>query len=254
MGGGLLSHGFSVKYSTISGNYAQNGGGAYAVDGSVYLLSALISNNTAQSYGGLGAINLDQPPPPLDVTIVNSTIAHNAALNGEAGGAVFYGMPAVKVYNSTIAFNTANTGANFAPGLSVRSQFPGSSLKIESVLASNNTFGTAAIDYDFSEWNVIVTGSNNLVYASSSTLPPDTIVGRCPLLGPLRDNGGTTQTIALGSGSPALDAGNNTFKNPLQNDQRGSPFGRVSGDAADIGAYEVDQADIIFVANLEGCS
>ena len=66
-----------------------------------------------------------------------------------------------------------------------------------------------------------------------------------PLLGPLADNGGPTETHALLAGSPAIDAGNpGVLFNPAEFDQRGSPFARVvDGDAIvgariDIGAFE----------------
>jgi hypothetical protein len=56
-----------------------------------------------------------------------------------------------------------------------------------------------------------------------------------PLLGPLQDNGGPTQTMALLPGSPALDAGNSRI-NTSATDQRGLP--RVVGATIDIGAFE----------------
>ena len=61
-----------------------------------------------------------------------------------------------------------------------------------------------------------------------------------PLLGPLQDNGGPTQTMALLPGSPAIDAGDDTP--PLPDfDQRGPGFPRISGPHVDIGAFEVQQ-------------
>src|SRR5207248_4861343 len=66
-------------------------------------------------------------------------------------------------------------------------------------------------------------------------------------LGPLAFNGGATQTMALLSGSLALDGGNNTIANNagLTTDQRGSGFTRVvdgpdadTTDTVDIGAFE----------------
>jgi hypothetical protein len=83
--------------------------------------------------------------------------------------------------------------------------------------------------------------------------------GSCPLLGPLRDNGGATKTHALLSRSPGIDAGSNSVldpdtSTPYAHDQRGSPFGRVSGVTADIGAYEVDQGDVVFNTSFDGCS
>jgi len=59
-----------------------------------------------------------------------------------------------------------------------------------------------------------------------------------PRLGALGNHGGLTQTIALGPGSPAIDAGNNAFiPAGVTTDQRG--FARISGAAVDLGAYEV---------------
>ncbi|MBK8049100.1 MAG: hypothetical protein IPK16_19490 [Anaerolineales bacterium] len=55
------------------------------------------------------------------------------------------------------------------------------------------------------------------------------------MLKPLRDNGGSTQTMALAFGSPAIDAGS-SVNCPLT-DQRGAA--RPNGPACDIGAYEV---------------
>jgi len=55
-----------------------------------------------------------------------------------------------------------------------------------------------------------------------------------PLLGILSNNGGPTQTLALGDGSPAIDAGATNFCLPT--DQRG--VARPVGSRCDIGAYE----------------
>ena len=57
-----------------------------------------------------------------------------------------------------------------------------------------------------------------------------------PRLGPLQDNGGPTQTLALYADSPAIDAGNNAAPGLPDTDQRG--FARVVHDVVDIGAYE----------------
>ena len=59
-------------------------------------------------------------------------------------------------------------------------------------------------------------------------------------IGGLTNNGGPTQTIALFSGSPAIDAGSSTLVNEyaLANDQRGTGFPRIVNDNIDIGAFE----------------
>jgi hypothetical protein len=59
-----------------------------------------------------------------------------------------------------------------------------------------------------------------------------------PRLGPLQNNGGPTQTMALLPGSPAIDAGSNALVPPgVTTDQRGLP--RVVNGRVDIGAYEL---------------
>ena len=66
-------------------------------------------------------------------------------------------------------------------------------------------------------------------------LPADTISAD-PMLAPLADNGGPSPTHLLQRGSPAIDRGSNLLD--LRYDQRGRPFARVRGGAADIGATE----------------
>jgi hypothetical protein len=67
-----------------------------------------------------------------------------------------------------------------------------------------------------------------------------------PMLGPLQDNGGSTLTHALLAGSLAIDAGAGTDvqKSPVTTDQRG--IARPQGPASDIGAYELQQAAVVF--------
>jgi probable HAF family extracellular repeat protein len=57
-----------------------------------------------------------------------------------------------------------------------------------------------------------------------------------PMLGPLQNNGGPTQTRALLPGSPAIDAGDNTGA-PMW-DQRGPGYPRIEHGIIDIGAFE----------------
>ena len=73
---------------------------------------------------------------------------------------------------------------------------------------------------------------------------PGDMNSKDPMLGPLQNNGGPTQTMALPSGSPAIDAGNaagctHGMGNLLKADQRGMPrpYKEDSG-GCDIGAYE----------------
>jgi aspartate kinase len=89
-----------------------------------------------------------------------------------------------------------------------------------------------------------ITGSHDLIGSANVALPGDTIGGD-PMLAPLADNGGPTQTHALLAGSPAIDTGSNIAR--LDTDQRGGSYVRVAGAAPDIGAFEAQGApDAIF--------
>jgi hypothetical protein len=98
-------------------------------------------------------------------------------------------------------------------------------------------------------------GSTGFINGSNGDIVGTTAAPVNPLLGPLANNGGPTQTFALLAGSPALDAGDNCVTQAahcgdpniaqLNTDQRGAGFSRiVDGPDADttatvdIGAFE----------------
>ncbi|GAA0713823.1 choice-of-anchor Q domain-containing protein [Dokdonella soli] len=261
-GGGLWA-GYSVSLasSTISGNTATgSAGGAYAGRGAGLLYST-ISGNAAATVGGV-LVNGHVADDRLNV--IDSTISGNSATAQTIGGVESLIPTTVK--NSTIAFNTAVMASNgmaysFAPGLTVTTGAAptGTTIAVElqSSILSNNTYGsgTSATELDFSSvvtpnHTLTISGANNLVRAALGPVVPATTTS-CPLLGTLRDNGGPTQTHALMSRSPAINTGNNAAN--LGTDQRGTGYPRVSGAAADIGAYEVQQADIVFNNGFDGC-
>jgi len=83
---------------------------------------------------------------------------------------------------------------------------------------------------------LITDGGGNLSYPDA-TCPG---INGDPKLGPLQDNGGPTHTMALLSGSAAIEAANDAIcaAPPVNNrDQRG--VARPQGPHCDIGAYEV---------------
>lgn len=80
-------------------------------------------------------------------------------------------------------------------------------------------------------------GHNISSDASFAFTPSSSFNGYDPLIGPLADNGGPTRTMALLSGSPAIDAGDDAACPPT--DQRGVP--RPFGAHCDIGAFELNQ-------------
>jgi len=262
-GAAVVSGNLVMLYSSVSGNGAygaagnSNGlaGGIYATGASTHIVSSTIAGNVAgHNIGGI-AIG-GSSASSTDATIKSSTISGNKATSGFIGG-VYSRVPKMYLYNSTIALNNAGQGGpTEASGLALYGP-PGATAKLNSTLVANNTYGPASASNDLFAAGVTVSGSNNLVRTSIASLPNGTLRNVCPLLGPLRANGGPTQTHALLGHSPALDSGNNLLA--LSFDQRGSPFARVSGPPGamtplpDIGAYEVNRSDVIFDVNFEGC-
>jgi hypothetical protein len=135
------------------------------------------------------------------------TLAGNAALGGAAG------------VNGT---NSGSAGKGYGGNIAQS----GGLQWLNTIVAyglSNNAYGS-----------LTDLGRNISSDASCAFTGAGSLNNTAPLLGPLADNGGPTQTMALAPGSPAIDAAA-----PLAGinmDQRGSvrPFGL----APDIGAYE----------------
>jgi hypothetical protein len=264
-GGGVFSTGeFLSKYSTVSDNVACPNAGCGGIGGGVVarggasITNSTISGNTARtSNGGVSLKSFSASPPAA--TVSNSTISGNRAVIGAVGG-VYANVP-LTVSSSTIAFNTAASGAS-ASGLSARAQYASITVDLNGTLLSNNSFGNTPTASDFgtaaSGANTIAaTGADNLIFApASGTVLPSGggLVSACPLLGPLRGNGGSTMTHQLLSGSPAIDVGNDTSTaTGAHYDQRGTGFPRNLGMNPDIGAFETDPADVLFNAGFDGC-
>lgn len=276
-GGGIFSYrDVILAGSTVSGNSAfgtlgnGTGGGIHALLGNVTVIASTISGNTALRGGGIVQLYYSSNAQSFDLH--NSTVSGNSGLD-KVGG-VWTNAGTIDVSNSTVAFNTAGSATggsmHYSPGFTIDDSGasfsdPGNPrikvVTLQSSVFSNNAYGTPAAHADdlgvrrvvgSSGTNTTPTsGQGNLVFATQLLGLQNTITtGVCPGLGPLRDNGGPTWTHALAWGSPAIDQGNNTVPYPA--DQRGLPFVRVSGAAADIGAYEVQQADIVFSDGFDG--
>ena len=264
IGGGLYSRGNLVlTRSTISGNAIEatnagenaRGGGVF-VRGVATLDASTIDGNSADGAGG-GVFkeifsNYGDPPPPQDTKLLltNTTISGNSA---SSGAGIATSRP-LHLANSTIVFNQASDAAGGVMFLLAGVDDSEGILTTQSsVIATNATDGGGAADLGADDF-LMASGANNLVTSADAaiTLPGDTLVSD-PLLLPLAANGGPTRTHAVDEGSPLIDAGNNALT--LEFDQRGEPFARVSGTAADIGAFEVQQAavdDLIFRDGFDG--
>jgi CSLREA domain-containing protein len=222
-GGGLYNYEggqVDVVQSTLDGNYAQFGGGFY---------SELFIHNSAA------------------LTMTNSTLSGNSA--SRDGGGIYAVGGQIKLYNTTVADNHVLVPiGTFYAGLGGGVYITGTaSLDGQNMLLADNThqyrilppepddcFGfITSLGYSLIE----TPGANCTIFS----LAPGNITGQDPLLGPLENNGGATQTQSPLAGSPVIDAG----ETPNCTDGRGAPiqidqrnFNRPKGANCDIGAVE----------------
>ena len=200
-GGGILTAGeLTISEVALSDNQAGSGGGI-SNSGALILLRTTVSGNSATVADGDGG-GLGNTGAS---TIINTSISTNSASDG-GGGIHNDSGGTITVTNCTLAYNISSQAAGI-----------------------HNEAGTVDL------YNTIVTGSvsgiNDLGY---------NIIGSDPTLGPLQDNGGTTLTHALLTGSPAIDSGDNS--DAPTTDQRGILRPQDADDdgtaTVDIGAVE----------------
>ena len=243
-GAGLYARGSAnIQNSTISGNgvyYSPNvigygtGCGAFVL-GDLYIIGSTIDNNKCS---GSALYNKPYMSLATSATLVESTISQNS---GAAAASII--ASSITMANSTVAYNLNNgLELNYFKGSTGSPTAYPVTMFSDIVVAPD---GTGVISSE----NIL--GANNFVTRTQTpSFPTDTKATGCLWLGPLKNNGGQTQTHALMSHSVAIDAGNTTYPDQTE-DQRGLP--RTSGPAPDIGALEVQQNDVIFNTEFESC-
>ncbi|MFM8273119.1 MAG: choice-of-anchor Q domain-containing protein [Gemmata sp.] len=249
-GGAVATTGRAViRSSVFSGNralalgQAGNGGGIFSA-GSLTLFGCTFVSNSAHNGsvpGGAGGALASSG----DGTVTNCTFTANAAtgtFGGVGGGAIASLGGTLLVRNSTVAGNSTSANLSTARGGGI-AVFSGS-LTLQNTIVAGNTAGSGSPDiyggYTSVGYSLIQDPAGSFVYGTQTMTDPTNISGLDPLLGPLRDNGGPTPTMALLPGSPAINAGNPAFSGDPATDQRG--FFRVAGGALDIGAFEFGSA------------
>ena len=220
-GGGIYSRATAtITNSTVSGNFSVFGGGGIYNNGTATITNSTVSGNSADQYSGGGVYNLGT------ATITNSTLSGNSA---DYGGGIYNDVTAtITITNSTLSGNSADYAGGGIYGLGTTT--------ITNSIVANSPLGTDIAGVGFN-------GSHNLIGDGSNLSSFTDSISGDPMLGPLADNGGATQTHALLTDSPAIDGGNNalavdTSTDPLVSDQRGAEFDRIFGGTVDIGAYE----------------
>ncbi len=232
-GGGLSSAGpLSLTDTTISGNsivgatesLAAQGGGVVASD-ALTVVRSTISGNNVSGPGSEGA-GIFSGSNPGARSITNSTISGNTGTATGAGG-VQLGASA-SLTNVTFSGNTGLPGADLVASNGA------------TVTARNTIFGsTGACGTQSAATIVSATPGNNIDSGTSCGFgtAEGNLNSTDPMLEPLALNPpGTTQTHALPSGSPAIDAAEASCGG-LTVDQRGFPRAD-GGPVCDIGSYE----------------
>ncbi len=226
----------------FSGNVATAGGGAiYGQAGTTLKVTAdtFSNNDSGGTAGGGGILSLGT------TAVERSTFTGNS---GDLGGAIMVGPPgSLSVVNSTFTANTAasfgNAIKNFGTAIvtsSTLSDNPGStsdgSISSTGTFTLQNSIVADGTPSNCSAVGPITDGGHNISW-------PDTTcpgLNSDPNLGPLANNGGPTQTLALPPGSPAVDGVPATGASCFPTDQRGVT--RPQGPNCDVGAFELQVA------------
>jgi predicted outer membrane repeat protein len=213
--------------STVSDNVSNEfgrGGGIWS-DGLLLSSGNTISGNDARESGG-GIYNSGE------LTLINTTVSGNSA--GSTGGGIHTDDSTVVVtlINSTVVDNSSPEGTALWNAGSRPVSLSGN--VIEGTCAGPSAFASNG-------YNLESPGDTcGLAEATDQTAVSTAALN----LGPLEDNGGRTQTHALGSGSVAIDVIPTAMcldadDEPLTIDQRGEL--RPGGTMCDAGAPEVQQ-------------
>jgi len=223
-GGGISNGGVGAitdVYDTrINGNTAAVSGGGVFNNGIMNVNRSTIDHNQAKSGGGIEHFG-------GNLHLTNDTLSSNTA--SDNGGGLYNEASAI-LTNVTLNLNTTSDPGNGGNIFNDNAQLSiGNSIVAHSVAAGNcgtNGGFLNSLGHNLDDDNTCGFGATGDITSAD------------PLLSPLQDNGGATQTHALLSGSPAIDKGDDTACPAT--DQRG--VARPQGAACDIGAYEFGAA------------
>ena len=180
----------------------------------------------------------------VNVSLVSCTVAENSTgangfgtkrINPSSGGGITVtGIATLK--NTIVAGNTAFSG-RFYDG--VRTTFlPATGYDVSGTIISEGHNLIGRVD-----------GSTGIVGGTNGDLAGTTVAPLEPMVVNFGFHGGGTETLLLATGSPAIDAGDDTLTGT---DQRGLP--RLIGSHVDIGAVEAPSSDVPTVSFLTTAS
>lgn len=254
-GGGVYVGGAVGTFTdcTFTGNTSGSGGGAVRLIGATATFSSCtFSGNSSANY--FSAVSFTDSSG----TMTNCTISGNTTTAtgfGSVGLYVTSGLKVLTISSSTIANNTStNNGGVYVEALGAGE----AAATLQNTIVANNTgvnIGRTAASGGFA--SIVSRGYNLTNDVTNTFLTQATdILNANPQLGPLQNNGGSTQTHALLFGSPAIDKGNSSG---VATDQRG--VGRpvddlllanaTGGNGADIGAFERTAPAVVSAASFK---
>jgi hypothetical protein len=243
-------------------------------NGEMILTNSTVSGNSAFDTGGIANLPLVSGTHSNHVKLINSTVSNNDSFDGPGG---ISNIGTLRLTNSTVSGNKGATGGmgGYAGGIH---NFTGAMVELINCTISDNSTshhvgaGVGNPGGVVTLINTIVAGNLPAGDCYSPSYSPITSLGHnldsdgtCnltatgdipntnPLLGSLQDNGGPTETHALQSDSPAIDAGDDSAC--PDTDQRGviRPLdGDGDGTATcDIGAYEFEPPTIMVPIDIK---
>jgi len=229
LGGGIHNLGkITVQDSTFKSNTTGLDGGGLNTYSAATVTGSTFLGNSSTRGGGLASVG-------GDTTLINNTFSDNTAF--VTGGGIFNMGPVIgdpslgggmAASHITVAYNSAPTGGGIATS--------GGLMKIKNSIIAHSSSGADCFTAGGDFFGV----SENL--DSDDSCPGFTLKDD-PLLDPLADNGGPTQTHALKVDSPAINAAPDctTVAGAVVSvDQRSQS--RPIGALCDLGSYEYNQA------------
>ncbi|HUG13413.1 MAG TPA: choice-of-anchor Q domain-containing protein [Thermomicrobiales bacterium] len=225
-GGGIANYGdgaAELTNSTVSGNHTLiDGGGIYNFSTLTVTASTISGNHSALLGGGIISLRT--------LTVTNSTVSGNTA--AESGGGLYNG-GTLTLTHGTISDNSANIAGGgiynentlILHGTLVAGNTAPAGPDLNGAVTTDHGYNLIGDDSDMSG----LTGATNQLGDGANPIDQ--------MLGPLQDNGGPTETMALLPGSPALNV-IPPASCTLDVDQRGVE--RPSGAGCDVGAFELD--------------
>jgi uncharacterized repeat protein (TIGR01451 family) len=204
-----------VAGSPVLGGAVFAAPGSLSVANSTFTLNSAVSTATAvtnkpQAYGGALFINASTATLNLNSFVGNTTSAASLTSGAveSSGAGVFAAAATVQINSSMFSANQSLTTGTARVGFS---------------------------DLDFGLGGSVAAAYSLILNAPATVSQTNAITG-APLLSPLANNGGDTDTIGFQSGSSLKNAGDPALSLPPF-DQRGPGFVRNVG-VVDVGAYE----------------